>query len=274
MALPAEFHLLTDEDDIASLLDDYLKAEVLALDIETSGLDPLTDQIRLVQIAAQDLPVLIVDLFKCRHGLSALTPLWGNKSVKVIHNAKFELKFLLRNGVELKGRLFDAMLADKLLQAGIRGHSSKLEHLAEFYLKRSLDKNEQNSDWSGDLTADQLAYAAGDAEILLPLREKLIHRLQGEMLIEVAKLEFDCVPAVAQMELAGFKVDQNQWRSYQRQIDHQVEVYQAKVRDRFPDWVNNHGQELNLNSTQQLQVALASQGIKVNKQQKGGARAS
>ena len=76
----AEFHLLTDEDDIAGLLDDYLAAEVLALDIETTGLDPLTDQIRLVQIAAQDLPVLIIDLLKCRHGLSALTPLLGNKS--------------------------------------------------------------------------------------------------------------------------------------------------------------------------------------------------
>ncbi len=102
----AEFHLVTNEDDIAGLLDDYLKAEVLALDIETTGLDPLTDQIRLVQIAAQDLPVLIIDLLKCRHGLSALTPLLVNKSVKVIHNAKFELKFLLQNEVELKGQIF------------------------------------------------------------------------------------------------------------------------------------------------------------------------
>ncbi len=102
----AEFHLLTDEDDIAGLLDDYLKAEVLALDIETTGLDPLTDQIRLVQIAAQDLPVLIIDLLKCRHGLSALTPLLGNKSAKILHNAKFELKFLLQNEVELKGQIF------------------------------------------------------------------------------------------------------------------------------------------------------------------------
>jgi len=80
----AEFHLLTDEEDLARRLDDYVKAKILALDIETTGLDPLTDQIRLVQIAAQGLPVLIVDLFKCRHGLSALTPLLVNESVKVM----------------------------------------------------------------------------------------------------------------------------------------------------------------------------------------------
>jgi len=102
----ADFHLLENEEDLARRLDDYVKAEVLALDIETTGLDPHTHRIRLVQIAAQGLPVLIVDLFKCRHGLSALTPLLVNKSVKVIHNAKFELKFLLQNEVELKGQIF------------------------------------------------------------------------------------------------------------------------------------------------------------------------
>ena len=80
----AEFHLLENEEDLARRLDDYLKAEVLALDIETTGLDPYTHRIRLVQIAAQGLPVLIVDLFKCRHGLSALTPLLVNESVKVM----------------------------------------------------------------------------------------------------------------------------------------------------------------------------------------------
>ena len=237
---------------------------MLALDIETTGLDPLTDQIRLVQIAAKDLPVLIVDLFQCPNGLSALTPLLANKSVKVIHNAKFELKFLLQNGLELKGQIFDSMLAEQLFHAGIREHSSTLEHLAQFYLKRPLDKEQQNSDWRADLTADQLAYAAVDAEILLPLREKLISRLTSKKLIEVAQLEFDCVWAIAQMELAGFRLDQSQWRRYQQKIDHQVEVYQAKVRGRFHDWVDKHGQQLNLNSPQQLKVALASKGIKVN----------
>jgi len=84
----AEFHLLENEEDLARRLDDYVKAEVLALDIETSGLDPLTDQIRLVQIAAQGLPVLIVDLFQCPNGLSALTPLLVNESVKVIESCR------------------------------------------------------------------------------------------------------------------------------------------------------------------------------------------
>jgi len=264
----AEFHLLENEEDLARRLDDYLKAKILALDIETTGLDPLTDQIRLVQIAAQGLPVLIVDLFKCRHGLSALTPLLASGSIKVTHNAKFELKFLLQNEVELKGQIFDSMLADKLLHAGIGGHSSTLGHLTERYLKQPLDKEMQTSDWSGDLTQQQLMYAARDAEVLLPLRQKLIPSLESKSLVEAAKLEFDCVPAVAQMELAGFKVDENQWRSNCQRADRQVEVYRTKVRQHFPDWATQQGQELNPNSTQQLQLALASQGIKLNSTRK------
>ena len=193
----------------------------------------------------------------------SLDPFVNNKSVKVVHNAKFELKFLLQNEVELKGQIFDSMYADKLLHAGIRGHSSTLEHLAQFYLKRPLDKEQQNSDWSGDLTADQLAYAAVDAEILLPLREKLISRLKSQKLIEVAQLEFDCVWAMAQMELAGIRLEVDRWQNYCQLIQQNIGQYQAKLQRHCAEWSQKEGQPINLRSTQQLQAALALLGIQV-----------
>ena len=265
---PTDYHLAKDEEEITDLLDNYLGAKVLGLDIETTGLDPLTDQIRLVQIAAKDLPVLILDLFQCSNGLLALTPLLENKSVKVIHNAKFELKFLLQNGIELKGQIFDSMLADKLLQAGRREHSSTLEHLVRFYLKRPLDKEQQNSNWNGDLTAGQLAYAAIDAQILLPLREKLISRLKSEKLIEVAQLEFDCVWTIAQMELAGIRLEVDRWQNYCQLIQKNIGQYQARLQRHFAEWSQKEGKSINLQSTQQLQAALASLGIQVKSTKK------
>ena len=146
--LAAEFHLLENEEDLARRLDAYVKAEVLALDIETTGLDPLTDRIRLVQITAQDLPVVLVDLFKCGHRLSTLTPLLVNESAKIIHNAKFDLKFLFKQEVEIRGQIFDTMLTEQLLHAGVRGHSSTLASLVQSYLNLTMDKEEQISDWS------------------------------------------------------------------------------------------------------------------------------
>jgi ribonuclease D len=193
----------------------------------------------------------------------SLDPFVNNKSVKVVHNAKFELKFLLQNEVELKGQIFDSMYADKLLHAGIRRHSSTLEHLAQFYLKRPLDKEQQNSDWSGDLTADQLAYAAVDAEILLPLREKLISRLKSQKLIEVAQLEFDCVWAMAQMELAGIRLEVDRRQNYCQLIQQNIGQYQAKLQRHCAEWSQKEDQPINLRSTQQLQAALALLGIQV-----------
>ena len=65
---------MQDEEDLAWLLDNYLAAEFLAIDIETVGLDPLTGQIRLVQMAAAGLPTLVVDLFQDASALSQIAP--------------------------------------------------------------------------------------------------------------------------------------------------------------------------------------------------------
>ena len=65
---------MQDEENLAWLLDNYLAAEFLAIDIETIGLDPLTDQIPLVQMAVVGLPTLVVDLFQYAPALSQIAP--------------------------------------------------------------------------------------------------------------------------------------------------------------------------------------------------------
>ena len=65
------------------------------------------------------------------------------------------------------------------------------------------------------------------------------------------------------LELHGFTSQRNV-SSGQQKIDQQVEIYQTKTRDRFPDWLENQGKPLNLNSPKQLKVALSSKAIEVN----------
>lgn len=78
-------------------------------------------------------------------------------------------------------------------------------------LKVKLDKAQQVSDWSGELSRTQLQYAATDAAILLPLCEILHRQLYSAQLWQTAKLEFACLPAVASMELNGMLLDREQW---------------------------------------------------------------
>lgn len=181
---------------------------VLALDIETTSFDPYTGQIRLIQIAVPGQPVWVIDVkaLGLETAQTYLNPLFSSPVKKAIQNAKFEIKWLLHHGFDLRGPVFDTMVAEQLLTCG---HHSKvgLQQLAERYLNEFVPKDNQASDWSDTLTESQLEYAARDAAILLDLRDVLIPKLAEAKLFDVAKIEFDAVFAIAQMELKGLYFD-------------------------------------------------------------------
>ena len=258
-----DYQLVTNPEELSDAIVPYLQAEVLAVDIETTGLDPYTAKIRLIQIAAPELPVLVIDVFKAPEVIEALKSLFSNDAVKVFQNAKFDLKFLTRAGMKIEGQIFDTMLATQLLQAGLQ-KAARLDVIVKAYLGKELPKEEQKSDWSGELNQSQLRYAANDVAVLLPLRDVLKKQLMSAKLMEVAKLEFNCIPALVEMELAGIMLDQGQWESYCQIIDQNINKYQSILTEKFQGFRDDKGDPINLNSTQQLQKALAKIGIKVN----------
>jgi len=258
-----DYQLVTNPAGLPDAIEPYLQAEVLAVDTETTGLDPHAAKIRLIQIAAPELPVLLVDIFKAPQAIETLGSLFIGDAVKVFQNAKFDLKFLTQAGVKTEGRIFDTMIAAQLLQAGLQ-RAASLHAIVKTYLGKELPKEEQKSDWSGELSQSQLMYAANDAAVLLPLRDVLKKQLKQAKLVEVAKLEFDCIPALVETELAGILLDQRQWESYCQIIDQSIDKHQAILIDRFKDFKTGKGDPINLKSTQQLQEALAEIGIKVN----------
>ena len=91
----------------------------------------------------------------------------------------------------------------------VKYHS--LAAVAHRWLGQVLDKSEQTSDWSGPLTDEQIAYAAQDAAILLPLHDALHAALAEAGLTAVAALEFAALPAVVWMEAAGVPIDVAAW---------------------------------------------------------------
>ena len=74
-----------------ALVEELIGEEAIGLDIETTGLDPLLDKIRLVQIATAD-DTYVIDLNYVP--ISALNPLLTSGPIKIIHNAKFDASFL------------------------------------------------------------------------------------------------------------------------------------------------------------------------------------
>ena len=243
----------------------------IGLDTETTGLDPHRSKLRLLQLATPS-ESFIIDLFHfpARSLRPVLDLLAANQPVKIAHNAKFDAEFLFHHcGVRL-GAVFDTYLASLLISAGNEKDRHGLEPVAQRYLDIQLDKTEQMSNWTGQLNESQIEYAARDAEILLPLREKLQARLEALELTRVAQLEFDCVNAVAAMQLTGIYLEADCWRA---QVEDTKAVYErvaAELRKELSAGLPQMSlfeeatSQINLDSPAQIREALARLGIKVD----------
>jgi|GEM_PF-244018 len=230
--ITANYKLITNADDLRFAVEELSKQQVIGLDTETTDLDPYRGKLRLVQLSTPD-EVFIFDLFAFRdvkenEDLKPLRDvLSSSRPVKIAHNAKFDLKWLrLHLGVDVAG-LFDTLLSSQIISAGDTEERHSLQSAAARYLNQSLDKSEQLSDWSGTLSESQLRYAASDAAVMIPLREKMVERLKKDNLVRCAQLEFECVLPMAHLELAGIFLDAARWRE-------QLEIVKKK-RERFAD---------------------------------------
>jgi DNA polymerase I len=260
------YRLVTDADELAGVAEALENVEAIGADIETTNLSPRDGKMRLLQLATAE-ETFIVDVFAARD-LSPLKGVLEDGPVKALHNGKFDHAFLrAEHGISLSP-IFDTMLAAQLLDGGEYGPSYALEAVAERYLDEMLDKTARVDDWSGELSQRQLEYATRDAAILLPLHERLAAALEDEKLGAVSKIEFGAVAAIAEMELAGIKLDVARWKKLEKTVRERRDRAAERLEAHFPppDGVlplEGLGPRLNLNSPQQIIDAFRQIGIKL-----------
>jgi len=194
----------------------------LGIDTETTGLDPLENRVRLIQVASVDY-ALVVDLNGWREseertvdwklpGLRELAELLEGSRRKVLQNASFDLNFLKGEGIEIGGAIFDTMIAAKIINNGT-GAKNDLGSIVLRNLKFTLPKELQRADWSGDITDDMVMYAARDALCLPRVASVLTEALRGQevtpsvTLWDVFWLEMMALRPVAYMQWNGFGFD-------------------------------------------------------------------
>lgn len=266
----ANYKLITEAGDLAQVVIDLRGEPVIGFDTETTGLDPHTAKLRLIQLATPQTS-FVIDCFRCAPDQlkPVLDLLASPRPVKIAHNAKFDAKFLMRHCGARLGGIFDTILASQLISAGDENDRHSLEAVANRYLSLQLDKTAQTSDWSRELSEYQLEYAARDAQVLLPLRERLLEKL-GEMdLLLAAELEFDCVLSIAALELAGVYLDAERWRDLVSRIrvehDRVAEELHRELAagSQQMSLFGGAAERINLDSPAQVKEALARIGILV-----------
>ena len=269
------FQLIDDAEGVRRACRELDTEKFLGFDTETTELDPYRGDLRLVQFSTGK-ATYVIDLKPFRTNgslrdntdLAPLRELLADPAkIKIAHNAKFDAKWIRHHlGTEVNG-LFDTFLASQLIAAGDQDRRHSLAEVAQFFTGTELDKTEQISDWSGELSQSQIEYAARDAAIMIPLREQIEERIKNDDLTRAAELEFQCIMPIAEMELNGFYLDEARWRE---QLD-RVKVAQAKAADELQEMLSEgvaqatlFGRaEINLDSQQQVTDALLNLGVPV-----------
>ncbi|MGZ4907602.1 MAG: DNA polymerase [Halobacteriota archaeon] len=256
---------VTTEGQLADILERMRHPSALAVTLETTGPDPLVDQLRTLCLAVHDYPVVIVDCTQlAQRELTELRALLKTPLVKVMHDGKVTLKFLHQAGLPLSPPYFDTMLASQLLKGGLEG-THDLRSVAHAYLRENIPGTCSNVR-ADVLTEQQMRCVGYTAHVVLELYAVLLEHVEKAGLITCMCLECDCLPAVTAMELNGMLVDKKRWQKLQARYNQLEEDLANEV----CHYLTTSGQRtlfgvaaLNLGSPQQMKHAFRSVGVPV-----------
>ena len=213
-------------DELATLAN----ALTVAFDCETTQLQPEMGKMRLLQFAALDRHPVVLDCWELSESdWEKVAAFFATKRFWIAHNAVFDTAWLQEHGIYPNGTIQCSMLASRLLTNGLPNLKHGLQHVVKRYLKFDLAKEEQKSDWSGNLTPSQLAYAAEDVRVLTILDGPLNQLLAVANLHKAWRLECDAIPAMAQLWRTGLPFDRTMLRDLHTELQQEHEVLGVKV---------------------------------------------
>ncbi len=200
------------------LLQNLMKQTSVCFDTETTGIDALNAELVGMSFSFekgkafyvpfpenQEEAKILVDKFK---------PFFESETIeKIGQNIKYDLKILSHYGVQIKGKLFDTMIAHYLINPDMRHN---MDVLSETYLKYSpksiedlIGKKGKNQKSMRDVALEDIKeYAAEDADITFQLKQNfspILDKAETKKLFD--EIEIPLIPVLAAMELEGINLD-------------------------------------------------------------------
>ncbi len=215
---PHDYQLIDNEEDLRKLCDFFLTKEILSLDTETTSTNPIDAELVGLSFAVEEHHAYYVPIPPQREEaqkiMEIFRPVYENEEIlKVGQNLKYDLEVLHNYDIELKGKMWDTMIAHYLIQPELRHN---MDYMAEIYLHYKTIHIDELIGPKGkkqrsmrDLDPQQIyEYAAEDADITLQLKNKLepeLRKYDCENLFY--QIEMPLMPVLAEMEMNGVCLD-------------------------------------------------------------------
>ena len=258
--VPHDYKIIKTAKDRKALLDQLKKQKSFCFDTETTSLNA-RDAVPLgIAISFEEGKAFYVvcpeDISEAQKMLQEFASVWEDQSIeKIGHNLKYDVTLLKWHGINVRGPLFDTMLAHSMKEPEMR-HG--LDYLAKLYLGYQPiptsaligEKGEEQKSMR-DVPLDQLAeYACEDADVTLKvanvIRPDIVERGVEKVCFEV---EGPLIPVLVDMEHEGIRLDSNALHENSKKLAADIEQLQADIYEAA-------GSEFNIGSPKQLGIVL------------------
>lgn len=213
-----EYKLIDTQEEVHRIRDFFLTNKILSLDTETTSTNPMEAELVGLSFAVEPKKAFYVPVPANREDAVNLVkifkPLYENEEiVKVGQNIKYDMEVLRNYGIELKGPMFDTMIAHYVLQPELRHN---MDYMAEVYLnyqtihiEELIGERGKNQKNMRDLSpTDIYEYACEDADITLQLKNALEPKLKEAGVADLFyQMEMPLVNVLAEMEMNGVRID-------------------------------------------------------------------
>ncbi|MEP6262301.1 MAG: DNA polymerase I [Gillisia sp.] len=188
--------------------------------------------------------------------IEKLKPFFESEKIeKIGQNLKYDIKTLAKYNINIKGPLFDTMIAHYLINPDMRHN---MDVLAETYLNYTpqsitelIGKKGKNQGNMRDISLDLLTeYAVEDADITLQLKQHFEPELQQANTENLFRdIEIPLVRVLADMELEGINLDEDFLKSLSHDLENDIKALEERIYEQA-------GEKFNIGSPKQLGVVL------------------
>lgn len=237
---PHDYKLIESEEEARKIRDYFLTKEILSFDTETTSTNAIDAELVGLSFAVEEFKAIYVAVPAEREAAQRMVdifrPLYEDEHImKVGQNIKYDYEVLRRYGIEVRGPMFDTMLAHYIVQPELHHN---MDYMAEtllgyqtIHIDQLIGPRGKGQRSMRDLQPQEVyEYAAEDADVTLRLKNVLEQKLKevdGERLFY--DIEMPLVPVLAEMELTGVCLDTAALAETGRNFNRRLAEYEQKI---------------------------------------------